>query len=163
MLESTAELYVHAIAMEREAAERYVEFARHMGDEGNDAAAALFSRLAAEEGEHLAALRRRTAGVALPDLETDYSWIDTGAPETLAHDLVFRLMTPHQALGIALRAEKRAKAFFEQAQRVAPDPGMRALAREMAAEEAEHIAMIDALLARTPEAVVDWASMFEPR
>ena len=37
MVESTAELYVHAIAMEREAAERYAEFARHMADEGNDA------------------------------------------------------------------------------------------------------------------------------
>jgi hypothetical protein len=29
---------------------------------------------------------------------------------------------------------------------VAQDPGMRSLAREMAAEEAEHIAMIEALL-----------------
>jgi hypothetical protein len=40
---------------------------------------------------------------------------------------------------------------------------MRALAREMAAEEAEHVAMIEALLARTPEAVVDWASIYQVR
>ena len=163
MVESTAELYVHAIAMEREAAERYAEFSRRMADEGNDDVAKLFARLAAHESEHLAALRRRTAGVALPPLESDYSWIDTGAPETLAHDLVFRLMTPHQALGVALRAEKRARAFFEQAQRAAGDPGLRALAREMAAEEVEHIAMLEALLARTPEAVVDWASVYDER
>ena len=101
--------------------------------------------------------------VALPPLETDYSWIDTGAPETLAHDLVFRLMTPHQALAIALNAEKRAKAFFEQAERVADDPALRVLSREMAGEEAEHIAMLEALLARTPEAVVDWASIYQAR
>lgn len=163
MIESVAELYVHAIAMEREAAERYTEFARRMSDEGHDAVAALFARLAAHESEHLAALRRRTAGVALPPLETDYSWIDTGAPETLAHDLVFRLMTPHQALAIALNAEKRAKAFFEQAERVADDPALRVLAREMAGEEAEHIAMLEALLARTPEAVIDWASIYQVR
>jgi len=143
---STAELYVHAIAMEREATERYTELAQRMSDEGNDEVAALFARLAAHESEHLAALRRRTAGVALPALDTDYSWIDSGAPETLAHDFVFRLMTPQQALSIALRAEKRAKAFFEQAQRVADDPATRSLAREMAAEEAGHIEMIEALL-----------------
>jgi len=143
---STAELYVHAIAMEREATERYTELAQRMSDEGNDEVAALFARLAAHESEHLAALRRRTAGVALPALDADYSWIDSGAPETLAHDFVFRLMTPQQALSIALRAEKRAKAFFEQAQRVADDPATRSLAREMAAEEAGHIEMIEALL-----------------
>ena len=163
MVESAAELYVHAIAMEREAAERYAEFSRRMADEGNSEVAALFARLAALESEHLATLRRRTSGVALPPLESDYSWIDTGAPETLAHDLVFRLMTPHQALGVALRAEKRARAFFEQAQRVADDPGLRALAREMAVEEKEHIAMLEALLARTPEAVVDWAALYDTR
>lgn len=146
MIGSTAELYVHAIAMEREATERYTELAQRMSDEGNDEVAALFARLAAHESEHLAALRRRTAGVVLPPLDTDYSWIDSGAPETLAHDFVFRLMTPQQALSIALRAEKRAKAFFEQAQRVADDPATRSLAREMAAEEAGHIEMIEALL-----------------
>lgn len=163
MIASTAELYVHAMAMEREAAERYAEFARRMADQGNDDVAALFARLARLEGEHLEALRRRTAGVQLPPLESDYSWIDTGAPETLAHDLVFRLMTPHQALGIALRAEKRARAFFEQAQRVADDPAMRALAREMAAEERAHAEMLEALLARTPDTVVDWAAFYEAR
>jgi rubrerythrin len=163
MIQSAAELYVHAIAMEREAAERYAEFSGRMADEGNDEVAALFGRLARLEAGHLEALRRRTEGVALPPLESDYSWIDTGAPETLAHDLVFRLMTPHQALGIALRAEKRARAFFEQARRVADDPALRALAQEMAAEEAEHIAMLEALLARTPDSVIDWASIYEPR
>ncbi len=145
MIESTAELYVHAIAMEREATLRYTELAQRMSDEGNDEVAALFARLAAHESEHLATLRRRTAGVALPALDTDYSWIDEGAPETLAHDFVFRLMTPQQALSIALHAEKRAKAFFEQAQRVADDPATRSLAREMAAEEAAHVEMIQAL------------------
>ena len=151
MFESTAELYVHAIAMEREAAERYAEFSHRMADEGNTDVAALFARLAAQESEHLATLRRRTAGVELPPLEADYSW----SPR--------RPATPHQALGIALCAEKCARSFFEQAQRVADDPGLRALAREMSAEEGEHIAMIEALLARTPEAVVDWAALYDAR
>lgn len=149
--------------MEREATERYAEFARHMADEGNDEVAELFSRLARLEGAHLEALQQRTRGVELPALEPDYAWLDAGAPETLAHDLVFRLMTPHQALGIALQAERRACAFFEQARRAADDPALRSLAQEMAAEEGEHIAMLEALLARTPESVVDWASLYDAR
>ena len=93
--------------------------------------------------------------------ENEYHWLDTGAPETAARELVFRMMTPHNALAIALGAEKRAQAFFEHVLAGAEDPALRALAREMAADEREHVAMIEELLARTPEAQVDWASVYQ--
>ena len=70
MIESAAALYVHAIAIEREAAERYTEFAARMADQGNAQVAAIFGKLAGFEAGHLEALKRRTAGVALPDLQT---------------------------------------------------------------------------------------------
>jgi hypothetical protein len=62
------------------------------------------------------ALERRSHGIALPDLaHQDYRWLETGAaPETAVRELVFRLMTPRNALAIALGAEKRAQAFFER-------------------------------------------------
>jgi rubrerythrin len=161
MIESAAELYVHAIAIEREAAERYAEFARRMADEGNDEVAAVLRKLAGLETEHLEALQRRTAGIALPKLETDYQWLDTGAPEAVAHDLVFRLMTPSQALAVALDAEKRAHAFFNHVQHVAADPALRALAKEMAAEEEQHIVMLLEVIQRVPSPFVDWASIYQ--
>ena len=65
---SIAELYVHAIAIEREAAERYAELAERMRDESNEDLAELFAGLAALEKGHLDALERRTEGVALPAL-----------------------------------------------------------------------------------------------
>jgi len=161
-IRSAAELYAHAIAVEREAAERYGEFAQRMNDLGDEAVAAVFARLAGLEAGHLAALERRTAGIALPRLETsEYRWLDAGAPETAAREFVYRLMTPHNALAIALGAEKRAQAFFEHVLAGAEDPALRALAREMAADEREHVAMIEELLARTPEAQVDWASLYK--
>lgn len=161
-IRSPAELYAHAIAVEREATERYAEFAQRMNDLGVEPVAAVFARLARLEQEHLRALERRTAGLALPRLETNqYRWLDAGAPETAARDLVYRLMTPHNALAIALGAEKRAQAFFEHVLAGADDPALRALAREMAADEREHVAMIDELLARTPEALIDWASVYQ--
>jgi len=139
-----AELYAHAIAIEREAGERYGEFAERMGDLGNDAAAEVFGRLAALEAEHLDALLRRTDGVALPKLSTDqYRWLDAEPPETAAHELVFRLFTPRQA-------------FMN-----ADDPSLRGLAQEMATEEQEHVGMVERMLERTPDPSIDWQAALE--
>ena len=162
-IRTAPELYAHAIAVEREAAERYSEFSERMNDMGAEAAAGVFGSLARMETEHLQALERRTAGLALPKLDTpDYRWLEAGAPENAAaHDLVLRLMTPHSALNIALGAEKRAQAFFESVLMSADDPALRGLAREMAADEGEHIGLIEQLLVRTPREVVDWASVYQ--
>jgi rubrerythrin len=156
-----SELYAHAIAIEREAAERYAEFAQHMADEGNDDVAALFRTLAVFDAEHLETLQARTKGVEVPPIAPgDYAWLDTGAPETAAHDLVFRLLTPHQALEIALEAERRAKQFFAEVKESATDPALRALAQEMAMEEQGHIAMVQLAMQRTPTGKVDWGRVF---
>jgi rubrerythrin len=155
------ELYAHALAIEREAAERYAELAERMADLGNDDVAQLFRRLAVYEAEHLDTLERRTAGVEVPRIASgEYAWLDAAAPETVARELVFRLLTPRHALGIALEAERRAQHFFAEVKATAGDPALRALAQEMAAEEAGHIAMVEQALAKTPDAQVDWATVF---
>jgi rubrerythrin len=161
-IRSAPELYAHAIAVEREAAERYGEFAERMSDMGAEAVASVFASLARMETEHLAALERRTDGLALPALDTaGYRWLEAGAPENAAHELVLQFMTPKSALTIALGAERRAQAFFEFVLMTADDPALRSLAREMAADETEHIVLIERLLARTPSEVVDWASLYQ--
>lgn len=159
---SILELYAHAIAIEREAAERYAELAERMRDESNDDLADLFAGLAALEKGHLDALERRTEGVALPALaRRDYKWLGDAAPESAARELVFRLMTPQHALRIALGAEKRAQAFFEHVLVTADDPALRALAREMAADEQEHVLLIERMLESTPGPVVPWENLYE--
>jgi len=151
------ELYAHAICIEREAAERYAQFAERMSDLGKDDVAETFARLAAVEGEHLDALLRRTEGVEIPEISSDgYRWIEAGAPDDAARELVLRLMTPRQALTIALAAELRAEAFFEQVFMTAADPALRALAREMAEEELEHVVAIEKLLEGVREPTIDW-------
>jgi rubrerythrin len=158
--EFAAELCVHAIAIEREAAARYAELAERMANEDNYKVAAFFRTLSAFEAKHLDNLQRKTAGAELPALSSDHSWFDGEAPETAPRELVFPGMTPRHALGIALDAEKRARAFFEQAARRATDPDARALARQLAEEEAEHIRLIERMLERTPSG--DRASVFNP-
>ena len=115
---SVPELYAHALAIEREAAERYRELAERMADEGNAAVAALFGELAEMESRHEAQLATESEGMALPRLAPgEYAWLDRGAPESAAHDLVFRLMTPHDALEIALAGERRARILRARARR----------------------------------------------
>ena len=156
------ELYAHAIAIEREAAGRYREFAERMADLGNDAAAEIFAALARLEAEHLDALLERTRGMTLPALAPgEYAWLDSAAPETAARELVFRLLSPRQALQIALAGEKRAAVFFETLAVTAADPTLRALACEMATDELDHVDMLEKLLETTPGPVVDWASVYE--
>lgn len=138
MNEWTAELYVHAMAIEREAAARYAELATRMAAAGNSGAAALFGMLSVAEARHLKELRRRAARLVLPALEADYSWPDT------------RALTQCHALQIALQAEKGARAFFEHAARVSADPDVHALAREMATEEMEHAAVLERMLFEGP-------------
>ena len=161
-MKTVSHLYAHAIAIEREAAARYSEFAQRMADLGNETAAEVFATLARLEAEHLDELVKRTTGMALPELAAhEYAWLDAGAPETAARELVFRLMTPRDALGIALQGEKRAATFFESIVTGADDPMLRALATEMAADENDHITMLEKLLETTPGPVVDWASVYE--
>ena len=155
------ELYAHAVAIEREAAERYAELAQRMDDLGNDDVSKLFRTLAVFEAEHLSTLEARTAGLSLPQIDPgEYAWLDAGAPETVARELVYRLLTPRAALDIALDAERRARQFFADVRATATDPGLRALAQEMAAEEQGHIAMVEQAIARTPDVRVDWTTVF---
>ena len=161
-IESPAELYAHAIAIEREAAARYGEFAERMEDEGREDLARVFALLARAEAEHLETLERRTEGIALPSIaEGHYKWLDSGAPETAARELLYRLMTPRHALAIALHAEQRAQAFFEHVYWTASDPALRALAKEMATEEREHVSLVARMLSDTPEPSLNSAVIFE--
>jgi rubrerythrin len=125
----TAEVLVHAIAVEREAARRYRELARFLGERHQAEAAALFAELARQDERHLQRLEAKSASVALPELASDHSWGAGAGP-----------------IASALQAEKDARAFFEQAGRVANEASARLLAEEMAAEENEHIARIQALV-----------------
>jgi rubrerythrin len=162
LIQTPAELYAHAIAIEREAAERYSEFAERMEDEGREDLARIFGMLARAEAEHLDTLVARTEGMALPEIASGrYKWLDAGAPETAARELIYRLMTPRQALAIALHAEQRARMFFEHVYWTSSDPALRSLAREMAAEEREHVALVANLIERAPEPSLSQTLIFE--
>jgi demethoxyubiquinone hydroxylase (CLK1/Coq7/Cat5 family) len=87
----------------------------------------------------------------LPKLRAgQYESLDDAPSETVDHNLVFHRMTPFDALKIAEGAERRAQAFFEQIATSAEDSDLRSFARDMAREEAQHVAWITKQLSRMP-------------
>ncbi len=158
---SLAEFYAHAIAIEREAAQRYGEFARQMGDRAPDTSK-LFSRMAREGFAHAREIGGRAKGIRVPRLAPgEYAWLDRGAPEPLAHEWVFRLMSPRSALKIALHAERRAKRFFEHVMRTSGDRAVKSIARQFLDEEGEHIKRMRRALFKLPNPILDWERIYE--
>lgn len=161
---SLAECYASALAIEREAAARSEEFAEYLDAHGEQATAELFRRLARFERQHLAELERRAAGMPLPALRSwEFSWLDDAPAEQVDHRFVFHLMTPHAALKIALGAEKRAQALFEQTVALSDDPEVKRLARELASEELERIAWLEDGLRQVPRPLLseaDYEALF---
>jgi rubrerythrin len=71
-------------------------------------------------------------------------------------------MTPHHALQLALHNEKRAHEFFAKVASDATDTKVAHLATEMAAEEQEHVDLMEAWLTRYPKPSDDWSDDPDP-
>lgn len=159
-----AECYASALAIEREAAARSAQFAEYLEDHDEQATATLFRKLARYEQQHVAELERRSTGMPLPALRSwEFSWLDDAPAEQVDHRFVFHLMTPHDALKIALGAERRAQALYEQAIAASDDAEVKRLAQELAGEEMEHIAWLEDALGKAPRPLTteaDYEALF---
>jgi rubrerythrin len=153
-IRSIEEFYAHALAIEREAGERYTEFAAWYDARGEEVLAGLCRNLAHMEHAHFLELARASSHLVLPDLEPGrYAWIGTHSPETGDREDFMRATSPAELLGIALHAECNAVAFFEWIGRTTPDEGVRILARGMAAEERQHVEWVQKALDYRPATV----------
>ena len=132
--------YAHALAIEREASERYGELEAFFRKRGDDALAGLCGSLARMEAGHFNELAKSSRHLRLPALAPgEHEWMEDASPESVECGLASAAATPRGLLELALRAECSALAFFEWAARSTPDAHVRALAREMAAEEVQHV------------------------
>jgi rubrerythrin len=151
--------YAHAIAIEREAIDRYEEFLTYFQDRGEDVLAGLCENMVREEQEHLRRLLRASKSLDLVPIDTSrYHWLDDGSPEAPAKELFYRVTTPRQLLEIALAGELAARRFFRWVTRTSRDPAVRAVARTLSHEEADHARWVmEALQYREP--TLDWEQM----
>jgi rubrerythrin len=154
---SVQELMSYAVALETEAEQRYLDLADQMEVHNNVDVATLFRTLAHYEAEHAKRLDARAEELEARELLPGQAvWPDAEPPENVGHLDAHYLMTPAQALQLALAAERRALAFYREVALNSSDGPLRSAADAMAAEEEQHVRMVEAMLARYPETPADW-------
>lgn len=143
------EFLAHAIALEHEAAERYLELADMMEAHRNDAVSALFRDMVRFSRLHHDSIVERSKGIALPKLRSwQYRW--TQPPEAGGEEAFDYLLDAYSALRYARENEVRALDYYASVGQHSSDPEVRRLAGEFAAEETEHVEALEDWLARTP-------------
>ncbi len=149
------EFLAHAIALEREAAERYLELADMMESYRNDAVSALFRDMVAYSRLHHDSIVERARGVALPELRAnEYRW--RAPPEAGGDEAFDPRLDAYSALCYARENEQRAMNYYSEVGMASTDPEVKRLATEFAAEETEHVEALDDWLARTPRPGTPW-------
>ncbi|HET6492875.1 MAG TPA: hypothetical protein VFG44_07875 [Burkholderiales bacterium] len=141
------EFYAHALAIEREAARRYWEFAHQLLLYRKNIIAGVLLELARRECEQLDALEYETAGMALPALApSEHRWHGVDGQDDGPLFIARCLSNPAHALEVALENERRAKAFYERMAVTLSDLEARRIATKHASDENEHIAFIERAL-----------------
>jgi len=142
----------HAIQLEREAARRYEELTAAMQTDGHAELKAFFSRMAHFSRLHLAEAQARGGFRDLPVIAPEaFEWPDGTSPETADWVGVDAQMDALDALQLALASERRGHAYYAAVAATTTDQELRAIAGEFAAEEAQHVAELERLIAaRTP-------------
>ena len=145
---SLSELLLHALVIELEAVQRYRQLAEMMEQTGNRKVANIFATMAEIEAKHAGTIDDYIKGRSLPMLTpSQYLWRGTEAPENTDSTRLFHLMTPSQAMSLALDNEKRAYEFFADVVDDSTDERVREMAAEFAIEEEQHVAWVEEWLA----------------
>lgn len=151
------EFLAHAIALEHEAAERYLELADMMESYRNDEVSALFRDMVRFSQMHRDEIKARAGSIELPKLRSwQYRW--SAPPEVGGEEAFDATLDAYQALKYARENEVRAMEYYSSVGQSSKDPEVKRLAAEFAAEETEHVEAIDKWLERTPRPSAPWAN-----
>ena len=142
------ELFAYSLAIEREAAQRYVELERFTRALGIEQLADELESIGREEQEQYELIKLGTAGRALPELagwELRWHFPDDGVPVRPAP------RSAREAIASALAFEHHSQAFYLDVAENSRDDAVRAFSAEMANDEQRHIVRLEALLEREPD------------
>lgn len=138
-----------ATLIEVEAFNRYKLFVEQIGSSTD--AGAFFQSMADNEKKHadeLAQRRLSLFGVTPARIKLD-DVFDVEAPDVGA---TYHNMSELKACRVALYAEKKAFEFYDRSLRRVTQPDVKALFEHLRDEEAEHIRMVEAIIAKLPAA-----------
>jgi len=146
---SLVDLYAIAYQIEADAVERYAMLADQMEMHNNPALVDVFRGLARAEGIHRDEICRMAGDFDIVAHARKVArWQLGESPESADLGAAHYLMTPHDALQMALAAEQAALEFFRELLAGTQDPEVRRFAAELVEEEAGHVALCHRLLER---------------
>jgi len=162
-LNKVEDLLAYAYALEEEACERYAELAELMAAHNNHEVSELFNKMAKLEQVHADEIHGLMKERKITDSSgIKYQWTSAEAPETTDPAELHYLMTPYQALTLALHNEQRAHEFFANIALESTDEETTQLANKLAEEETEHVAWVKQWLKKYPEPEEDWDADDDP-
>jgi rubrerythrin len=155
------EFLAHALALEQEAAERYLELADMMEAHRNDPVSVVFRDMHRFSLMHHEEIRKRVGDIELPQLKSwEYRW--SSPPEKGGEEAFDYMLEAYHALRYARENELRAMEYYSSVAANANDPVLARLAREFANEETEHVAALDDWIARIPRPSATWEEDPDP-
>lgn len=164
-IETVPEFLLHALELERDSAECYRQLGETMAIHHNPEVADLFRHMADMSEAHASQIVARAEGLMLPEIAPwDFKWGCPGGPESHTFDTgqVSYLMTPLEALQLALQHEIRGRDFYAHVASSAPVMPVRTLAGEMAEEEDAHVDILKDWIAREGRATATRREDLDP-
>lgn len=139
----------YSIKVEEEAALHFDELAEAMETCGNDEVAKLFRQFAGYSRLHWEEAKSKAGARDIsPRLPDEHMWPNLETPEQTSLWAGDPSMSRRDALKAALLGERNGFDFYHHIAETARDADIRALAKEFANEEAEHVAILERWIAR---------------
>jgi len=153
---SLADLFAIAYRIEADAVERYELLTRQMETFNNPELAAVFRDLGRAEKIHRDEIQRLAGDPHIEARAQRVEWKRGDSPEEMDLGALHYLMTPWQALQLALAGEKRALEFFQHVSKTVSNAQIKKVADEFVEEEAEHVELVHRLLRKYPRPAGSW-------
>jgi rubrerythrin len=155
------EFLAHAVALEQEAADRYLELADMMEEHRNDAVCVVFRDMTRFSQMHHDEIKARVGAIELPQLKSwEYRW--RSSPEVGGEEGFDYLIETYNALKYARQNELRAMQYYRSVAGESTDPEVRRLAIEFANEETGHVAALNKWIALTRRPATTWRDDPDP-
>lgn len=157
-----ATFLAYSLVIEQEAAERLGELADSMEVHHHHQAAQLLFKLQFYSEQHVNEVGEIANQYVLPELRPwDYQWPGQEPPETLAYADFNYQMSVQQVLQLARKVETSAAGFYQEIADNSHQEQVKLLAASFAAEEWEHVAAVEKLMAENSgvepaDQQVDW-------
>lgn len=152
LIRDKADFLANAEILVQESREQYGQLADSMELHNNLAVAEHFRELEDLEKQQLQWIEEQASGLTLPEIAPwDFNWHCHNDPNKSCLDEIDYLMSPAQALSVALHNEYHSEEFYRAIAEQVPDATVKNLANELAARQLKQIELLKQRLQALPK------------